>query len=81
MAARLMQFKGAEAHAFGRRQRFVEDGEGARRIAGPGFGLSQRNFEQPVEHQNVLLAKLLDAAAHVIEGVGGGAARRSRPAL
>ena len=35
----------------GRRQRFVEDREGAVEIAGSRFGLGKRNLEQPIEEQ------------------------------
>jgi hypothetical protein len=57
-AARPMQFgfKCAVAGAVGRRQRFVEDGDGAARIARPGFRLRLHDLQQPVEHQNVLFA-------------------------
>ena len=46
-AARPMQFRfeRAIAQAVARRQRFVEDRDGAVRIARPGFGLSQRNLQ------------------------------------
>ena len=46
-AARPMQFRfeRAIAQAVGRRQRFVEDRDGAVRIARPGLGLSQRDLQ------------------------------------
>ena len=46
-AARPMQFRfeRAIAHAVARRQRFVEDCDGAVEIARPGFSLGQRNFQ------------------------------------
>ena len=74
-AARPMQFRfeRAIAGAVGRRQRFVEDRKGAVGIARPGFGLGQRDLQEPVEKQNVLFAQQLDAAAHVLEP-----ARRAR---
>ena len=31
------------------------------------LGLGQRNLQQPIKHQNVLFARKLDAAAHVLE--------------
>ena len=64
-----------------RRQRFVEDREGAVGIARPGFGLGQRDLQEPVENQNVLFAQKLDAAAHVLEPVAERAACSRRPAL
>jgi hypothetical protein len=39
------RFECAKAQAIGSRQRFVEDGDGAVRIAGPGPGLSQRDLQ------------------------------------
>ena len=82
-AAGAMQFglERAIAGAVGRRQRFIEDGESAVGIARQSFGLSQRNFQQPVEQQNVLFVQLLDAAAHVFEPSADCAARRGRPTL
>ena len=82
-AARPMQFRfeRAIAGAVGRRQRFVEDRDGAAGIARPGFGLGQRNLQQPVEQQDVLLAQLIDAAAHVREPALERAARSGRPTL
>ena len=46
-AARPMQFRfeRAIAQAVRRRQRFVEDGDGAVGIARPGFGLGQRDLQ------------------------------------
>ena len=46
-AARPMQFRfeRAMASAVGRRQRFVEDRNGAVGIARPGFGLGQRDLQ------------------------------------
>jgi hypothetical protein len=46
-AARPMQFgfECALAYAVGRFDRFVEDGDGAARIARPSFGLRQRDFQ------------------------------------
>ena len=65
--------------AVARRQRFVEDGDGAVGIARPGFSLGQRNLQQPVEKQNVLFAQQFDAAAHVLEPVAGRAGARRSP--
>ena len=64
-----------------RRQRFVEDRNSAVGIARPGFGLGQRDLQQPVEHQDVLFAQKLDAAAHVLEPAADRAARSRRPTL
>jgi hypothetical protein len=43
----------AMANAFGRHQRFVEDGEGAVDVAGLGFGFGKRNLDEPVVDQRV----------------------------
>ena len=82
-AAHPMQFRfeRAIAQAVARRQRFVEDGDGAVGIARPRFGLRQHDLQQPVEHQNVLFAQEFYAAAHVLESVGGRAGVRRRPTL
>ena len=40
-----LRFERAVAGAVGRRQRFVEDRDGAIRIARPGFSLGQRNLQ------------------------------------
>ena len=82
-AARAMQlrFECAIADAVARRQRFVEDGDGAARIARLGFSLGQRDLQEPVEQQNVLFAQQLGAAAHVLEPVAERAARSGRPTL
>ena len=71
-AARPVQFgfKCAEAHAFGRRQPFVEDRKSAVEIARRSFSLSQRNLQQPIEQQNILFAQQVDPAAHVLEPCG-----------
>ena len=62
-----MQFgiEGAMANPFGRRQRFVEDSEGAIDVAGAGFGLCQRNLHECVDDWRALLAQKFDAATHV----------------
>ncbi len=62
-----VRFERAVAEAIGRRQRFVEDRNGAIAIARPGFGLGQSDLEEPVEIQEALLAQALGAAAHVAE--------------
>ena len=82
-AARPMQFRfeRAIADAIGRRQRFVEDRDGAVGIARPRFGLGQRDLQEPVEKQEVLLAQALDAAAHVAEPLAKRAAFSRRPTL
>jgi hypothetical protein len=49
------------------RQRLVKDRERAVDIACPGFGLGQRDFQQPIVVQNALLAQQLSAAAHFLE--------------
>ena len=56
--ARPMQFRfeRAIASAVGRRQGFVEDGDGAVGIARPGLGLAKRNLQEPVKNQDVLRA-------------------------
>ena len=83
LAARPMQlrFERAIADAVGRRQRLVEDRDGAAWIARAGLSLSQRDLQEPVENQDVLFAKLLDAAAHVQEVGADRAALSGRPAL
>ena len=82
-AARPMQFgfERAIADAFGRRQRFVEDREGAVEIARRGFGLSQRNLQQPVEQQNVLFAQAGRRRGACPRARGEGAALSGRPTL
>ena len=69
--------KGAMTNAFGRRQRFVEDGESAVGVAREGFGFSQSNHDETIEHQDVLLAQEFGVAAHVCESAAG----RLRPPL
>ena len=39
-----------------RRKRFVEDGEGAVDVAGPGFSLGKSNFGEPLEDPDFLFA-------------------------
>ena len=70
-AADAMQFgfERAMAGPLGRRQRFVEDRDGAIDVAGAGFGFGKRNLDEPVEEQDVLLAQKFDAATHVLEPV------------
>ena len=82
-AARPMQFRfeRAKAGAVGRRERFVEDRKSAVGIARPGLGLGQRDLQEPVEKQDVLLAQQLCAAAHVLEPVAERAALGGRPSL
>ncbi len=82
-AARPMQFRfeRAMAHAIARRHRFVEDRNGAVGIARPRFGPGQRDLQEPVENQNILLPELLDASAHVLEPAADRAARSGRPTL
>ena len=75
------RFERAVAEAIGRRQRFVEDRNGAIAIARPRFGLGQRDLEEPVEIQEVLLAQALDAAAHVAEPLAKRAAFSRRQAF
>ena len=57
-AAHPMQFrfKCANACAVARRQRFIEDGDGAVGIARPRFGIGQRNLYETVKNQDVLRA-------------------------
>ncbi len=83
IAARPMQFRfeRAKTGALGRRQRLVEGRDGAVEIARAGFALGHRNFEEPVEKQDVLLAKGFDAAAHALESRGGRAGFGGRPAF
>jgi hypothetical protein len=57
----------ALAYPFRRRQRFVEDGEGAGDIACTGFGFGKGNFDGSVEGQDVLFAQKFGAAAHVVQ--------------
>ena len=74
-------FEPAIAGAVARRQRFVEDGDGMVGIARLRLGLSQRNLEKAVEHQNVLFAQEIDAATHVLEPAAWRAVRSGRPTL
>jgi hypothetical protein len=76
-----LRFERAVACAAGRRQRFVEDGDGAIGIARPRFDLGQRDLQEPVEQQNVLFAQQFDAAAHVLEPATERAARSGHPTL
>ena len=68
-AARPMQFRfeRAKAQAIRGRQRFVENGDGAIGVTRPAFSLSQRDPDEPVEHQDILLLEQLDAEAHGLE--------------
>ena len=75
------RFERAVARAFYRRQRFIEDGDGAAWIAGPGLGLGQRNFQEPVEYEHVLRAQVFDAAAHVLDPSVGRSTLSRRPTL
>jgi hypothetical protein len=68
-------------NALGRRQRFVEDREGAVDIARAGFGLGESDLSESVEDQNVLFAQKFDAAAHVVEPAVKRAGFSSRSAL
>jgi hypothetical protein len=76
-----LRFERAMAGPFGRRQRFVEDRDGAVGIARSGFRFSQRNLQQSVERQNILLAPQFDAAAHLLEPAAGPSAPGRREAL
>ena len=67
------------ANPFGCRQRLVEDGEGAVGIAGAGFGFGERNLDEPVNDQNLLIAQQSRAATHVFEPVLGCARFRFSP--
>ena len=73
------RFERAVAGAVGRRQRFVEDRDGSIGITSPRFGLGQRNFQEAVEQQDVLLTQLIDGPTHGRESAAGGAARGGRP--
>ena len=83
LAARPMQFRfeRAIAGAVARRQRFVEDRNGAVGIARPGLRLGQRDLEQSVEQQDVLFAQEIDAVTHVLEPGTWRAVRSGRPTL
>jgi hypothetical protein len=50
------RFEGAMTGPFARRQRLVEDREGAVDVANVGFGFGKRNLQQSIKQQNVLLA-------------------------
>ena len=50
-------------------------------IARPVFSLGQRDLQEPVEKQDVLLAQQLDAAAHVLEPAADSAGCSGRPTL
>jgi hypothetical protein len=83
LAADAMQFcfERAVAGAVARRQRFIEDCNGAVWIARPGLRLGQRNLEQSVELEDVLFAQEIDAATHVLEPATWRAVRSGRPTL
>ena len=72
-------FERAISEAIARRQRFVEDGDGAVEIAGLGLGLGDFNLEQPIEKHTLLFAQEIDAATHVLEPGTLVAALRFRP--
>ncbi len=76
-----LRFERAMSDPLARRQRFVEDGEGAVDIAGTGFGFGESNLNEPVEDQYVLLAQKFDAATHGVEPAAGCAALGARQAL
>ena len=82
-AARPMQFRFERAMAgpLTRRQRFIEDGDGAVSIARPRLGFSQRNLDQSVVDHNVLFAQEFGAAEHVLEPAAGRATLRPRQAI
>jgi hypothetical protein len=78
-----MQFRveRATTNPFGRRKRFVEDGEGTVGIDCAGFGFSKSNLDESVEKQNLLIAQKFDAAAHLVEPAASRAAFNPRHAL
>jgi hypothetical protein len=62
-----LRFERAILGSLACRHRFVNDGDRAVNIAGAGFGFGERNLDEPVEGQSVLIAPKLDAAAHVLD--------------
>ena len=82
-AAGAMQFglERAMARAVAGRQRFVEDRDGTPKIACPSFSLGQRNLEEPIENQSILLTQVLGTAAHGLESLSGRVAFSYRPAI
>ena len=59
--------EGAISHAIVCRQRFIKNCDGPARIARASLGLGQRNLEQSIKHQNVLFARKIGTATHVLE--------------
>ena len=55
--------------------------DGAVEISSPGFALGDRDLQEPVEEQDVLLAEAFDAAAHALESLGSRAGVGGRPAF
>ena len=60
-----LRFERAILGSLACRHRFVNDGDRVVNIAGAGFGFGERNLDEPVESQSVLIALKLDATAHV----------------
>src|SRR3984957_4232345 len=75
------RFERAITGAVARRQRFVEDHNGAARIARCSFSLGQRNLQESIVQQNVLFAQEVDTATHVFETPVTRPARSGRPTL
>ena len=75
------RFEGAMTRLLARRQRLIEDGEGAVDLAGAGFGFGQGNLDEPVEALGVPIAQKFGAVAHFIKPAAGRAAPSARQPL
>jgi hypothetical protein len=73
-----LRFERAIVGSLACRHRFLNDGDHAVNIAGAGFGFGERNLDEPVEGQSVLVAPRLDAAAHVLDPSAKGAGCRGQ---
>ena len=69
----------AMTEAVGRRQRFVEDREGAVEIAGLSFGFGQGDLDGPVEAQGVLLRAEVSAPRRISSSPSPGAPLQRSP--
>ena len=80
-SATQLRFERAIADPVDRRERFVQDRNGAIGVARLGFSLGQCDLDDPVEDQSVLLAQALGAAAHGYEFLRRARRHRRSPSL
>src|SRR5262249_38107811 len=62
-----LRLESAMSCPLARRERFVEDDDGAAWVAGLGLGPREGNLCETVKNQDVLRAQAVDATAHAIE--------------